>query len=119
MEGMQVTSAFDPMLAKLIAHGKDREEAMHLASRALKDSLILGVTSNIDYLSRILDHPEFRAGNIQTGFISMFEQDLSPPPLDDEQRNLLLAATAMSSKDFINLVFQTPEPYASMKNWRN
>ncbi len=119
VEGMQVTSAFDPMLAKLVVHGDNRAAAIDSASRALTETLILGVTTNTDFLARILDHPQFRAGHIHTGFIPLHEETLRARSLDDEQRNLLLAAAALSNREFINPVFQTPEPYASMKNWRN
>jgi len=118
-EGMKVTSAFDPMLAKLIIHGMDRNDAINRAIGALKKSLVLGVTTNIDFLKRILSHPVFSKGRIDTGFIPRHAEDLHPPPLTDEQRDLLLAAAALSHRDFIAPDFNVPEPYATIGNWRN
>ena len=118
-EGMQVTSAFDPMLAKLIVHGKDRNKAIERALKALDDTLVLGVTTNVDYLARILSHPAYTSGQIHTGIISRHSGDLSPPPLSEEQRNLLLAAAALSSREFTDPAFNVPEPYASLGDWRN
>jgi acetyl/propionyl-CoA carboxylase alpha subunit len=118
-QGMQVSSAFDPMLAKLIIHGRDRNQAIELALKALGDTLVLGVTTNIDYLIRILSHPAYASGQIHTGFIPKYGEDLSPPPLSGEQRNLLLAAAALNSREFTEPAFQVPEPYASLSDWRN
>jgi acetyl-CoA/propionyl-CoA carboxylase biotin carboxyl carrier protein len=118
-EGMKVTSAFDPMLAKLIIHGKDRNDAVTRAIWALKQSRVLGVTTNIDFLKQILSHPDFSKGKIDTGFIPRHAKELNPPPLTDEQRDLLLAAAALSHHDFINPDFNVPEPYATIGNWRN
>lgn len=118
-EGMQVTSSFDPMLAKLIVRGRDREAAIERALKALGDTLVLGVTSNVDYLARILGHPAYGEGRIHTGFIPLHEKDLRMPPLREDQRNLLLAAAALSNQDLINPAYHVPEPYASIGNWRN
>ena len=118
-EGMTVTSAFDPMLAKLIIHGRDRGQAMERGLTALRDTLVLGVTTNADYLARILAHPAYAAGQIHTGFIPQHVEDLRSPPLREEERNLLLAAAAMGNREFTDPAFQVPEPYASIGNWRN
>jgi acetyl-CoA/propionyl-CoA carboxylase biotin carboxyl carrier protein len=119
IEGMKVTSAFDPMLAKLIIHGKTRNEAIERAQKAIADTLVLGITTNVDYLARIIAHPAFAAGQIHTGFISQYSDDLNPPALTKEQRHLLLAAAALSSREFTNPEFDAIEPYASIGNWRN
>ncbi len=118
-EGMVVSAAFDPMLAKLIVHGTNRTETIARALEALGNTAILGVTTNCDYLCRILAHPQFKAGAIHTGFIDANGADLQPPPLTESERDLLLAAAALSNKEFTNPVFKAPEPYASMPNWRN
>jgi len=86
IEGMKVTAAFDPMLAKLIIHGKTRNEAIERAQKAIADTLVLGITTNVDYLARIIAHPAFAAGQIHTGFISQYSDDLNPPALTKEQR---------------------------------
>jgi propionyl-CoA carboxylase alpha chain/3-methylcrotonyl-CoA carboxylase alpha subunit/acetyl-CoA/propionyl-CoA carboxylase biotin carboxyl carrier protein len=118
-QGMQVSSAFDPMLAKLVVHGRDRSESIKRALHALNDTLVLGVTTNVDFLKRIILHPAFADGQIHTGFILRHSKDLDPPPLSMEQRDMLLAAAALSSREFIDRAFAVPEPYASLGNWRN
>jgi propionyl-CoA carboxylase alpha chain/3-methylcrotonyl-CoA carboxylase alpha subunit/acetyl-CoA/propionyl-CoA carboxylase biotin carboxyl carrier protein len=118
-QGLNVTSAFDPMLAKLIVHGEDRPQALKRAVYALENALVLGVTTNIDFLKQILSHPDFIMGCINTAFISRHGEDLNPNPLTDKQRNLLLAAAALSHRDFIDPEFNVPEPYATIGDWRN
>ena len=118
-EGMTVSSAFDPMLAKLIVHGKDRKQAIEQGVKALEETLVLGVTTNADYLKQILSHPAYSAAQIHTGFIPLHEQDLKPKQLSEEERNMLLATAALSSREFTNPAFNAPEPYAFLGNWRN
>ena len=68
--GDTVSIHYDAMLAKLICHGATREAALHLLHRALAESELVGVASNLDLLRRIAAHPEFAAGGVDTGFIA-------------------------------------------------
>ncbi len=117
--GMAISSAFDPMLAKLIVHGKNRNVSIKRALEALDDTLVLGVTTNIDFLKRIISHSAFAAGQIHTDFIPQHSGNLAPPPLTKEQRDLLLTAAALSNREFTDRAFNVPEPYASLGSWRN
>jgi geranyl-CoA carboxylase alpha subunit len=67
--GDEVTSHYDPMLAKVIAHGDTRDDALRRLDYALSQIQLLGIRSNVGFLRRILQHPEFVAGNIDTDFI--------------------------------------------------
>ncbi|MCV6990762.1 ATP-grasp domain-containing protein [Mycobacterium timonense] len=67
--GSVVSTFYDPMLAKVIGYGADREEACSRVARALRESRIHGVTTNRDLLVGILREPEFRAGAIDTGYL--------------------------------------------------
>lgn len=118
-EGQAVTSNFDSMLAKLIAHGANREAAIDLSISALQDLVLLGVVTNIEYLSRIIDHPAFRASKIHTGFVVEHATDLAAPPALVEERDAAIIASALSSREFRALVYDVPEPYASIGGWRN
>jgi acetyl/propionyl-CoA carboxylase alpha subunit len=57
------------MLAKIIAHGKDRNEALNTALRALKQIRVEGLASNRDFLIACLEHEAFMAGHVHTKFI--------------------------------------------------
>jgi acetyl/propionyl-CoA carboxylase alpha subunit len=67
--GSVVGSNYDPMLAKVIAHGADRAEAVRRLVAALRDARIHGVTTNRDLLIAVLEHPEFAAGGTDTHFL--------------------------------------------------
>jgi len=118
-EGQRVSASFDPMLAKLIAHGDTRAQAVSKALEALNASSILGVQTNRDFLIRILSHPAFAAGNTHTGFLAEHGGDLALPSLADGEIDLLLAAAALSTRDFNDDALQPPQPHASMGDWKN
>jgi len=67
-EGIEIGSHYDSLLAKVIAHGADREEARRRLERALERCLLLGVTSNKPFLLKVLRHPAFAEG-VTTDFI--------------------------------------------------
>jgi len=69
-DGQQISSHYDSMVAKLIAHGADRDEARRRLIAALADGVLLGVRSNQDFLLDCLGHPVFAAGGANTGFIA-------------------------------------------------
>jgi propionyl-CoA carboxylase alpha chain/3-methylcrotonyl-CoA carboxylase alpha subunit/acetyl-CoA/propionyl-CoA carboxylase biotin carboxyl carrier protein len=118
-EGQRVTADFDPMLAKLVAHGATRAEAIDRAVTALRDLTLIGVGTNVDYLARLLDHPAFRTGALHTGFVAEHGADLAAPAPDADTLNRVLIAAALSDRDFRALVDGVPEPYAAMGGWRN
>ena len=68
-EGCEVSVHFDPMLAKIIVHAPDRESACRKMAQALKDTVYLGIPTNVDFLARIIESPEFKAGQLSTSFL--------------------------------------------------
>jgi geranyl-CoA carboxylase alpha subunit len=78
-DGLEVTPFYDPMLAKVIAHGATREEARRKLRRALRQTLALGVTTNRDFLVAVLDDPRFVAGEATTAFIESFSYKAPAP----------------------------------------
>ena len=89
--GQNVTTAFDPMLAKLVVHGRNRDEAIARARQALRESAILGCATNATYLERILGHPDFSAGRVETGFIPSHAAELGTSDLTSIERRKFLA----------------------------
>ena len=75
-EGDRITPFYDPMIAKLVAHGSDRDGAIDRMLTALGEFRIEGIATNIDFLSRVIDHDAFRAGNTHTGFVDEHRSDL-------------------------------------------
>ena len=68
-EGWTVPMDYDPLLAKLIGYGTDRDQAISRLTRALSEYFVGGIKTNISLFRRILRHPEFRAAKIDTGFL--------------------------------------------------
>ena len=68
-EGGEVSLHYDPMIAKLVTHGSDREQAAQTMLRALDRFEIRGIQSNIPFLAALVQHPRFLAGDTTTGFI--------------------------------------------------
>ncbi|MFE7526149.1 biotin carboxylase N-terminal domain-containing protein [Kitasatospora sp. NPDC057542] len=73
--GTVITSAYDPMLAKVIAYGPDRPTALRRLRAALADTRILGVTTNTGFLRRLLAHPDVAAGRLDTGLVEQTAQE--------------------------------------------
>ena len=69
VEGGDVSVHYDPMLAKVIASAETRDAAIARLAAALRAFPILGIRTNIPFLLRILEHPRFRAGDVDTGFL--------------------------------------------------
>jgi acetyl/propionyl-CoA carboxylase alpha subunit len=117
--GTVVTADFDPMLAKLVVHGSDRAQAIQRGVAALDALAILGVKTNSDYLARVLSHPAFGAGALDTGFVARHAADLAAAPLAPSRLAAILAAAALAHREFIEAVEAVPEPHASIGHWRN
>lgn len=80
-EGLEVSSYYDPMLAKVVAHGKDREEARRRLIKALEKTVLLGVNTNRDFLIEMLSHSVFIHGGATTAFIGG-DFSISTPALE-------------------------------------
>jgi acetyl-CoA/propionyl-CoA carboxylase biotin carboxyl carrier protein len=90
--GMAVTSAYDPMLAKVIAWGADRESALRRLDAALAGTAVLGVTTNVAFLRALLAQPDVAAGRLDTGLIERHLDELTTAAVPDE----VLAAAALA-----------------------
>ena len=93
-EGAEVSPFYDPMIAKVIAWGEDREEARELLSEMLEDSAIWPVKTNSAFLINALDHPDFVAGTVDTGLIGRDGDAMTEEPVPTAQA-LTNAAMAM------------------------
>ena len=79
--GGTVGSDYDPMLAKVIAHGRDRAEALARLDAALAGTAVLGLGTNVGFLRGLLADPDVRAGRLDTGLIARRLADLTRPDL--------------------------------------
>jgi acetyl-CoA/propionyl-CoA carboxylase biotin carboxyl carrier protein len=89
-QGTVVGTDYDPMLAKIVAAGSDREEALSKLRRALGELVVAGPTTNAAYLRALLARPEVRSGEIDTGLIERLGDEVASPAPSPE-----LAARAL------------------------
>ncbi|MGE0036651.1 MAG: acetyl-CoA carboxylase biotin carboxylase subunit [Xanthobacteraceae bacterium] len=120
-QGDTVTPYYDALLAKLIAWAPERATALDRLGRALRDFAIAGVTTNICFLRALVDHPQVRAGTIDTGLI---ERELAVltamPPLS--RLDLAAAAAAVLLREVILSPFvpaQAGTQYRAVGVWES
>jgi 3-methylcrotonyl-CoA carboxylase alpha subunit len=92
--GDRVTPFYDPMIAKIVVWGEDRQAALERLRRALAETAVLGVVTNLDLLIRIASHPQFAAGAVDTGFIERHRHALLPSRRPAPNAALAIAAVA-------------------------
>lgn len=71
-KGIEVTSLYDPMLAKLIVHGRDREDAISKMNTVLEKSRVYGITTNLQYLKALFETKDYQKGELFTGMLKDF-----------------------------------------------
>ncbi|MFK0292382.1 biotin carboxylase N-terminal domain-containing protein [Streptomyces sp. NPDC090442] len=107
-EGVEVGSRYDPMLAKVIAHGPDRAGALRTLRAALAATVTLGVPTNAGFLRRLLAHPDVVSGELDTGLVERVAADLVAAGVPDE---VYAAAAAVRQAAL--------EPAADEAGWRD
>ncbi len=114
-EGQTITSHYDPLLAKVIAYGANREQARRRLACAVEDIVLLGVNNNRRFLVSILRHPAFAEGEITTAFIEQHcRDDANRLALSASSKTLGLAAIIMYSRSSLK---STHNP--DLVSWRN
>ena len=110
-DGVTVSRHYDSLMAKIIAHGDDRDEAVSRLRDALGSVGLLGVATNVGFLKRVLDHPEFREGAVDTGFLERLAHE------PQAASGAVIAAAAMH---FSGALDQDPtgDPWTSLPGWR-
>jgi acetyl-CoA carboxylase biotin carboxylase subunit len=83
-EGWTVPMDYDPLLAKLIGYGTDRDQAIGRLTRALNEYFVGGIKTNISLFRRILPHPDFRAAKLDTGFLDRLLKQKDDVQLDSQ-----------------------------------
>lgn len=127
--GDEITQFYDPMIAKLIVYGENRDAAIARLQRALVQSAIFGVTTNIPLLHAIAVHPAFQAGLTHTGFLG--EYHLLPLKTPEQLPNEVLYAAALDdmslelaldgfqgNRSSRNGQFEDTNPWKTLGPWR-
>ena len=97
-EGAEITPWYDPMIAKVIAHGDTRDAAREALADALDEAVIWPVRTNAGFLVQALDHPDFASGQVDTGLIAR-EGEALMPPTEPSEEALAEAAAALIGQD--------------------
>jgi geranyl-CoA carboxylase alpha subunit len=96
-DGADIPPHYDSMIAKLIAHGDTRGDALRMLATGLADTVALGVRTNQAFLAACLAHPEFVAGLATTAFIARHHADLAPSAAEERRAAMLTAAVLRAS----------------------
>lgn len=100
---------YDPMIAKLVVHGRDRTEALRMLRRGLEEYKVVGVSTNIEFLRTLAGNDAFIEGDVETGFIKKHYSELFPPILDPSPELLAQAALYVVLRDqTVPSVLQSP-----------
>jgi acetyl/propionyl-CoA carboxylase alpha subunit len=118
-EGGDVSVHYDPLLAKVIASAETRDAAIDRLAAALRAYPILGIRTNIPFLLRILDHPQFRTGPIDTGFLDRESAALAPDTSDDIPAFVRAAMAAHAARGVGGPAGADLDPWTSLAGWRN
>jgi 3-methylcrotonyl-CoA carboxylase alpha subunit len=114
-EGDRISPYYDPMIAKLIATGRDRDEAAGRLAEALHEVEVWPVRTNAGFLARAVEDPDFRAGEVDTAFIPSRLERLVPDP-EPSEGVWNLAAAALLASDFGN--GEEAEPWSALAGFR-
>ena len=117
VEGQQISAAFDPMLAKVIVHAATRDQAVERMRAVLQESTLLGISNNIDYLGRIIAHPAFLAGEVDTGFLARHAADLIEPAATAP--DAVIIAALVTDPAVRTMTESVPDIHAAIGNWTN
>ncbi len=103
-EGSEVSIYYDPMISKFAVHGRDRAEAIDRMRRALAEYEVGGIKTTLPFFREIMDDAEFVAGNLDTGFITGFNERKKSVEPDDATRDMAAIAAALAYKQRQNSV---------------
>ncbi len=114
LTGTVVGTQYDPMLAKIIAWGADRDQALRRLHLALGSTAIIGVTTNVGFLRRLTDYPAVQAGELDTGLV----ERIAPSLLGDPAPTDVLAAAALLDARSGPRAPANADPWFTGDSWR-
>ena len=97
-QGLTVTSDYDPLLMKVIAHGADRTEAIARARRAVRETIVAGLPTSLAFHAHVLDEPDFAAGRYDTHYVATHWPPDSEVRLDDSAVTAAALVAVLSSR---------------------
>ena len=114
--GDEISTHYDPMIAKIVVHGSDRPTALNMLATALSESKIAGLKTNLEFLARLVSHVDFRNGEVDTGLIGRNLDLLAciePVPIR------IVAVAALSALELISEPNRQDDPWTGLAGWRH
>jgi len=119
-EGYEIPIYYDPMISKLIVWGKNREESINRMRRALYEYKITGIKTSIKYLERIMNNPNFIAGNYDTHFIENNQEQLMENSTCEECSDMIVIAAFIDYLQKISSKQESGKDFAlPQSRWKN
>lgn len=115
-EGDAISPFYDPMIAKLIVWGADRDAALRNMARALAQYQVVGLATNIGFLQRLIAGQAFATADLDTGLIERHRDTLFPAPVAPTADTLALATAALLQREQRNQ--DSRDPWAQTRGWR-
>jgi 3-methylcrotonyl-CoA carboxylase alpha subunit len=115
-EGDTITPFYDPMIAKLIVHGADRDEALARMNRALRACEVVGPHTNVEFLQRIVTSEPFATADLDTGLIERHHDALFAPLAKPFKEALALACAALMTRE--GGTAHGASPWDALAHWR-
>ncbi|HYD18434.1 MAG TPA: acetyl/propionyl/methylcrotonyl-CoA carboxylase subunit alpha [Patescibacteria group bacterium] len=117
--GDTISIHYDPMIAKIIAWGKDRDAAIANLKGALDQTLVTGPKTNLVFLRRLLDSADFKAGKVSTSYIQKHEAELLPPKAAPSNTAYALAALGLLRERDVQPKYEDAgSPWNDLSGWR-
>ncbi len=120
-QGMEIPIYYDPMIAKLITYGADREEAIQKMIRAIDEYQITGVETTLPFCRFVMKHPEFTSGNFDTNFVNIyFKPQMLNQEIDHESAVLaaFISAQLIKSDRRDNINCEAVGTGAAVSKWK-
>jgi len=117
-EGDAISPFYDPMIAKLIVWGENRNQALARMAQALAEFRIVGLATNIAFLKRLVEGEAFSNADLDTGLIERNHATLFPPAAPAPLGVLALAALALTSDETKHGAANDADPWSQARGWR-
>lgn len=116
--GQRIPVQYDPILSKVVAWAPDRETAVARLVQALREYVILGPRTNLNFLLDVLDHPDFRSAELSTQFLEEYFPAWHTPEPDEVVAAVAAALAAWSRPKATEAVVRTPDPWERLDGAR-
>ena len=127
-QGMDIPIYYDPMIAKLITYGKDRNEAIEKMIRAIDEFKISGIETTLQFCKFVMKHEAFLSGNFDTRFIGLYYTPEKLDEMENKEEEMIAAVLSSyllnhkkivnSSASTIGVALQESSWKANRKNYR-